>query len=630
VASSETDLIGQTIDTKYRVEALLGRGGMGAVFRAVHLGTDRVVALKVIAPSLAEQPEYLARFSREARACGRLRHPGIVDVTDFGIATHNGRSLAYLVMEFLDGATLADTLKAEPRPPLPWVIDILEQTCSAVEEAHRQGILHRDLKPENIWLEPNRRGGHSVKVLDFGLAKLGKDEKDEKDSRIKGLAALGGSVAVDAAQTLASVDAGATLDHATLDHATLDRTIDSGTQNSAASTVSGTPAFMAPEQTRGELVSARSDVYSLGVMAYRMVAGQLPFEGSVTEVLNAQISKEPPPLGSLRPDVHEDAARLIAAALAKDPARRPASAGTFGNMLGAQLEPAGAFFRRAAVLLIDRLGLFLKVGAIACAPLLVASTGLALWQIGRSRLGWPALGGTVSGIAYTLLFVLSLVAQTAIGVMPIFVLRAVAEPLRPLEPREVWRAYAPRIKRWARAMMPFILAIAALVFSLIAMGTVVRWFGPWVRTFPRPVRFAIVLPFVLAPFVAAYLALRRSGIGFRHLGLLGAAMLVEDLPFRAAAKRSDLLIQEAGGLRNAVQRWFTITIGVLSGLMGAYIGSKGGRNAAESLLVMTPFLSIFFMLLLIVNAIVGSLIYLSARRSSGESMDQILESFERH
>jgi serine/threonine protein kinase len=91
VTAGETDLVGQTVEGKYRVETLLGRGGMGAVYRAVHLGTGRVVALKVIAPSLAGQPEYLARFSREARACGRLRHPGIVDVTDFGVATHEGR-----------------------------------------------------------------------------------------------------------------------------------------------------------------------------------------------------------------------------------------------------------------------------------------------------------------------------------------------------------------------------------------------------------------------------------------------------------------------------------------------------------------------------------------------------------
>src|SRR5687767_1408128 len=125
-----TELIGKIVDGKYRVESLLGRGGMGAVFRAVHLGTDRVVALKVIAPTLADQPEYLARFSREARACGRLRHPGIVDVTDFGIATHNARPLAYMVMEYLDGCTLAEVLRQEERPPLPWVIDILEQVCS--------------------------------------------------------------------------------------------------------------------------------------------------------------------------------------------------------------------------------------------------------------------------------------------------------------------------------------------------------------------------------------------------------------------------------------------------------------------------------------------------------------------
>ena len=110
-----TELPGQTLDAKYRVESLLGRGGMGAVFRAVHLGPKRVVALKVIAPAMANQPEYLARFSREARACGRLRHPGIVDVTDFGIATHHRRPLAYIVMEFLDGSTLAEGLREQPR-----------------------------------------------------------------------------------------------------------------------------------------------------------------------------------------------------------------------------------------------------------------------------------------------------------------------------------------------------------------------------------------------------------------------------------------------------------------------------------------------------------------------------------
>ncbi|MEY4092892.1 MAG: hypothetical protein RLZZ53_91 [Acidobacteriota bacterium] len=125
--SGDSPLINAVVDGKYRIESLLGRGGMGAVYRAVHVGTDRTVALKVIAGSFAGDAEYVERFRREARACGRLRHPGIVDVTDFGVATHEGRPLPYLVMEFLDGRTLADALKEEPTPPLPWVIDVLEQ-----------------------------------------------------------------------------------------------------------------------------------------------------------------------------------------------------------------------------------------------------------------------------------------------------------------------------------------------------------------------------------------------------------------------------------------------------------------------------------------------------------------------
>jgi serine/threonine protein kinase len=630
VAPSDTDLVGQTIDGKYRIENLLGRGGMGAVYRAVHLGTDRVVALKVIAPALAEQPEYLARFSREARACGRLRHPGIVDVTDFGIAQHNARPLAYLVMEFLDGATLADALKQQPQPPLPWVIDILEQVCSAVEEAHRQGILHRDLKPENIWLEPNRRGGYSAKVLDFGLAKLGRDGRDLADSRMKGLNGLdaSGAAAADAEQTLVPID-GATLDQTAQDDVTLDWTIDGRRQDSAASTVSGTPAYMSPEQTRGGLVTARSDVYSLGVMAYRLVAGRLPFEGSVTEVLNAQLSKEPPPLRSLRPDVHKDAARLIAAALSKDPAHRPASAGTFGNMLGAQLEPAGAFFRRAAMLMIDRLGLFCRIAILACAPLLILSTALALWDVGAARLGLPSLTGTAYRSALAIMFVLMFMSQVAMGVMPVFVLRAVAEPLRPLDLRGVWRAYAARIKRWARAMVPLTIATLALGLPIYVMAVAGDWLEPAIRGLSRAVRTLLLLAMIVTPFAVVHVVMRRAGIGYRNLGLLGAAMLVEDLPFRAAVQRSALLVHQAGGIRNAVQRWYTIMIGIVSGFIGAYVAAKG-RSAAGSLLAVTPLLALLFMLLQMTNSVVGALMYLSARRASGESMDDILRSFEQH
>src|SRR6476620_3320660 len=179
--STPDPYIGQTLDEKYRLERLLGRGGMGAVYLATHLGTERYVALKLITPQFMRNEEFVARFKREARAAGRLRHPNVVDVTDFGFAHAGQEAVAYLVMEYLDGCTLADVLVEERRLPLEWVVDILEQVCSAVHEAHLQGVVHRDLKPENIWLEPNRLGGYRVKVLDFGIAKLAEVDAEITD-----------------------------------------------------------------------------------------------------------------------------------------------------------------------------------------------------------------------------------------------------------------------------------------------------------------------------------------------------------------------------------------------------------------------------------------------------------------
>src|SRR5947209_20310937 len=166
------DLSSQIIDGKYQMTRELGRGGMGTVYLATHLGTERPVAVKVIAPQFMERAEFVERVRREARAAGRLRHPNVVDVTDFGFAETNAGQVAYLVMEYLDGCTLGEILDEEKNLPVSWSLDILEQVCSAVHEAHSQGIIHRDLKPDNIWLEPNQRGGYTVKVLDFGIAKL--------------------------------------------------------------------------------------------------------------------------------------------------------------------------------------------------------------------------------------------------------------------------------------------------------------------------------------------------------------------------------------------------------------------------------------------------------------------------
>lgn len=166
------NIIGEILDGKYKIERQLGKGGMGTVYLATHIGTERPVALKVIASEFMKREEFVERFRREARAAGRLRHPNVVDVTDFGFSATKNGDVAYLVMEYLDGCTLGEILEEEKKLPVLWTVDILEQVSSAVHEAHEQGIIHRDLKPDNIWLEPNQRGGYTVKVLDFGIAKL--------------------------------------------------------------------------------------------------------------------------------------------------------------------------------------------------------------------------------------------------------------------------------------------------------------------------------------------------------------------------------------------------------------------------------------------------------------------------
>src|SRR5919112_1974531 len=186
------DLIGQTLDEKYRLEKLLGQGGMGAVYLATHLGTERAVALKLIVPQFMRNDEFVERFKREARAAGRLRHPNVVDVTDFGFAETDNGQVAYLVMEYLDGCTLGEILEEEKNLPVAWTLDILEQVCSAVHEAHSQGIIHRDLKPDNIWLEPNQRGGYTVKVLDFGIAKL-ETGSSHDSGNYRGVPTIGGA-----------------------------------------------------------------------------------------------------------------------------------------------------------------------------------------------------------------------------------------------------------------------------------------------------------------------------------------------------------------------------------------------------------------------------------------------------
>ncbi|HKQ79010.1 MAG TPA: ankyrin repeat domain-containing protein [Blastocatellia bacterium] len=320
---SGRQVIGLLLDGKYRLEELCGRGGMGAVYRATHVGTGRRVAVKVIAPELAGNREFIERFRREAKTIGRLRHPNIVNVTDFGITGEHEQTMAYLVMEHLEGVTLAVKLKDKRPLPLADALDILRQTCAGIDEAHRLGILHRDLKPENIWLEPVRDGGCNVKVLDFGIAQLHDlfmlDEPEplpvnRETSRTEAPQLHPFSITED--ETLR-----------------LNLTLQQLTRSGA---VMGSPKYMSPEQCRGEKLDNASDIYSLGVIAYQMLSGDTPFNGTVAELLQQHREAAPAPLCRKRGNIPATVEAVVCQALAKEPSARPATSGAFAFLLSLQ------------------------------------------------------------------------------------------------------------------------------------------------------------------------------------------------------------------------------------------------------------------------------------------------------
>jgi serine/threonine-protein kinase len=271
---------------EYRVERLLGRGGMGAVYAARQPEIDARVAIKVLAAELSRDPRLLQRFVDEARAVNKIRHPNIIDIFSFG-RLPDGRH--HFVMEYLEGETLAARLARGPLPPTE-ARRLLLQICEALEAAHAERIVHRDLKPDNLWIATPRHGAPYAKVLDFGIAKL----LDERDASL-------------------------------------------ATQTGVAM---GTAYYMAPEQCRGEAVDHRADVYSMGVILYEMWTGRLPFEGpSFVAVVAQHITATPPAPSSIRP-VPARLERLILRCLEKDPAARPASARELGAELDAILAAA--------------------------------------------------------------------------------------------------------------------------------------------------------------------------------------------------------------------------------------------------------------------------------------------------
>lgn len=399
-------MIGQVLDGKYRIDRQLGAGGMGNVYLGTHLGTTRVVAVKVIAPKWAADPHFLARFQREAQACGRLRHPNIVNVTDFGIAETGRGRIPYLVMELLDGQTLSAFQETQPRPPLPLTADLMDQIGLALEEAHRHGIVHRDLKPENIWLEPTGRGTYTVKVLDFGVAKmkLAGDAEPEPAAAAAASAERLSAAAGEMETVVMDTGHAAAFGHVqvepeeseTVAMAQLPSDPSSGSfgdygGRTMPGSVVGTPAYMSPEQALGKDIDFRSDIYSMAVVAYSLVCGELPFSGKTSELIEFHRSGEPRAPAAVA-KVPRDVSNAVLAGLARDPAARPASAIEFVRLFHNSVDAEFFALRRSKTFLMRHLGPF----AFLMIPVFTLMlSGIALLDYLFRRLAVPPLGRTV-------------------------------------------------------------------------------------------------------------------------------------------------------------------------------------------------------------------------------------------
>jgi serine/threonine-protein kinase len=276
-------LIGREIAGRYRVQAKLGEGGMGAVYKAEQISLKRQVAVKILRPEVASSQLLLRRFNAEAELVAKLSHPNTVNIYDFG---QDSDGTLFIAMEYIDGKSLRDVIHQEAPLPLRRALAIASQVAASLVDAHAHSIVHRDLKPDNVMLQDRGRQKDVVRVLDFGIAKL-RDENRKSQ--------------------MAMTQAGDML---------------------------GTPQYMSPEQIRGENIDGRTDIYSLGGLLYEMVTGRLPFEApTVMALLSKHLLETIVPPSQRRPDLNlpPEIDSLILRAMAKDAAARPPTMEQFGE-----------------------------------------------------------------------------------------------------------------------------------------------------------------------------------------------------------------------------------------------------------------------------------------------------------
>jgi serine/threonine-protein kinase len=286
---------GDVLAGKYRIDKILGAGGMGVVVAAHHIQLDERVALKFLLPESLGNQDVIARFIREARAAVKIKSEHVARVSDVGTLPNGA---PYIVMEYLEGGDLADWLRLRGALPIEQAIDFVLQACLAVAEAHRLGIVHRDLKPANLFCVRGADGEAVIKVLDFGISKIGEG-------------APGGALSM-----------------------------------TATSAVMGSPLYMSPEQMRSSKdVDARTDIWALGVIVYQLLTAQTPFEGDSIADLAIRVATEPPgSLRSLRPDAPAELEAVIERCLRKDRNQRYADVAE----LTMALAPFGSSGARAA------------------------------------------------------------------------------------------------------------------------------------------------------------------------------------------------------------------------------------------------------------------------------------------